>query len=1177
MAGPKKLNRTKCMITFMLLFMFSISYGGGSGIKLTGELNNESASDSDLKLGTLDPQTFYFHPDTDHELQWKIISGSLLPGDLDYEITDFYGVKVDEGTAITNDSILVSATVNLPRGYYQIHFPKPGVKFGMAVLAYLDPTEEPDRYFGIHAELCHDDRLTYLSDEDQLIRHENLFKTLHRIGIRRVRDRLVIGKFAPRPDKWSWEGDNFRYDQARPLFHKYDIDFMPNNAVAPNWMRRADDVIPGSNLDENKYPSDLIAYTDTYLKIYERWQNEIETIEIWNEPSGMTYDRLGPLINAMTYAFKTAGHDVEMVSGVFAGIKRNYAESIKEMKCWEALDMISFHTYSIPEQAEGRTAFYKNTAGGEENPYLPVGISEMGQKYIGGHWPTLEQEYLRSWMITGNAVEAKASGNEFFIPFKYLAARFSDGNNQTQHTLNDIWGTPFLSLASYANAIVKLSHKEYLGDLQISDPNLISSRVFGNGTTAVAVLYTSNESVISIDAPILDVTGMDGRELSLNVDGDVITEDRLVYVTFNQADIQGLINENTPAMDLYERSKQKDFAPPPRVRPVVLQHFADYDHLEYTPSAYQLKTIFQGNVPLSFQATNLSNEEKTVELTLELPPFLTSINDLTKTVTVPAKGTAMMGWYIQIDEEEPGFTGDIVLRSADLSDTLVAPVKFEVICPRDVPDVLNSFESYRRIDISNQGKWFLWGQPGTDLDLNIDNNIANFSLSATENKVGTKAFYNINNYDLTKAKGLLVVAREDKQPSYYSRYWPKIKFGVQEQNGSQYLGTEMPADGDKHWSYIEFEKLPVNLGDDNQTLDLDSIWRFVVSTWHAIPEVTVNFEVYDVYIVSDSALFENSEFNVKLEVKNEDTGEKLSDARILFGDQLFHTDSTGSVNIENVEYGFYENEVSIEGYYPIEDQYLEVYSDTTITLFLQKDFPDLRLRFTDKSSGEPVYRVAVSYDNMTKLSDDEGYLLINDLKTDSLIFSAEHSDYFHFSDTISLIGDSTVNLKLFPLRADISFIISDSAGEIKNAEVDIQSTSGFTNGRGELTFYEQPAGRMYNYVITAEGYNEYRDSFFLEVDTIINYRFESTQSSGNISPAGSLRLYPNPVTNNLIIKLDNYTHHSSLVLMNVYGKLLLRKAFDNGFLSLDVSKLNKGTYFIGVQVKDQMVYRKIIK
>ena len=160
MAGPKKLNRTKCMITFMLLFMFSISYGGGSGIKLTGELNNESASDSDLKLGTLDPQTFYFHPDTDHELQWKIISGSLLPGDLDYEITDFYGVKVDEGTAITNDSILVSATVNLPRGYYQIHFPKPGVKFGMAVLAYLDPTEEPDRYFGMHAELCHADRLT---------------------------------------------------------------------------------------------------------------------------------------------------------------------------------------------------------------------------------------------------------------------------------------------------------------------------------------------------------------------------------------------------------------------------------------------------------------------------------------------------------------------------------------------------------------------------------------------------------------------------------------------------------------------------------------------------------------------------------------------------------------------------------------------------------------------------------------------------------------------------------------------------------------------------------------------------------------------------------------------------------------------------------------------------------
>ncbi|MFW5645171.1 MAG: T9SS type A sorting domain-containing protein, partial [Bacteroidota bacterium] len=492
-------------------------------------------------------------------------------------------------------------------------------------------------------------------------------------------------------------------------------------------------------------------------------------------------------------------------------------------------------------------------------------------------------------------------------------------------------------------------------------------------------------------------------------------------------------------------------------------------------------------------------------------------------------------------------------------------------------EVLNRFESYRRIDISTPGEWSLWGQPGTDLDLNIDNNIANFSLSATENKVGAKAFYNINNYDLTKAKGLLVVAREDKQPSYYSRFWPKIKFGVQELNGSQYLGTEIPADGDKHWSYIEFENLPVSLVDDNQTLDLDSIWRFVVSTWHAIPEVTVNFEVYEVYIVSDSALFENSEFDVKLEVKNEDTGEKLSDAQILFGDQLFFTDSTGSVVIENIEYGFYKNKVSIEGYYPIEDQYLEVYSDTTITLFLQKDFSDLKLRFTDKSSGEPIYRVVVSYDNITKLSDDEGYILINDLKTDSLFFSAQHSDYFHLSDTISLRGDSTINIMLSPLRADISFYISDSSGEIKNAEIDIETFSGFTNSRGKITFYNQPAGRMYNYVIFVEGYGEHSDSFFLEADTTISFVFDSTVSNDFISLRKAFELYPNPVNKTLNIKFRDPGSHSMLILMNVYGKLLIQKTLNKSFLRLDVSELQRGTYIIGIQVKDQMIYRKIVK
>ncbi|MFW5645236.1 MAG: hypothetical protein ACOCZL_04930, partial [Bacteroidota bacterium] len=88
------------------------------------------------ELGTLEPHKFYFYPDSVNELNWKVISGTLNAGDLDYEIIDFYGTKVGDGTAITSDSIHITTTVNLPRGYHIIRFPNLGTQFGLSVLPY---------------------------------------------------------------------------------------------------------------------------------------------------------------------------------------------------------------------------------------------------------------------------------------------------------------------------------------------------------------------------------------------------------------------------------------------------------------------------------------------------------------------------------------------------------------------------------------------------------------------------------------------------------------------------------------------------------------------------------------------------------------------------------------------------------------------------------------------------------------------------------------------------------------------------------------------------------------------------------------------------------------------------------------------------------------------------------
>ncbi len=41
------------------------------------------------------------------------------------------------------------------------------------------------------------------------------------------------------------------------------------------------------------------------------------------------------------------------------------------------------------------------------------------------------------------------------------------------------------------------------------------------------------------------------------------------------------------------------------------------------------------------------------------------------------------------------------------------------------------------------------------------------------------------------------------------------------------------------------------LKDGNQTLNRDQIENFVLHSWQSIPELTVKFEIYDLYVVWD--------------------------------------------------------------------------------------------------------------------------------------------------------------------------------------------------------------------------------------------------------------------------------------------------------------------------------------
>ncbi|MFW5877534.1 MAG: hypothetical protein ACOCUP_00335, partial [bacterium] len=338
-------------------------------------------SAQDPVLITLEPHKFYFHPETDNELSFKKYQGFLSTADLDYIIYDLLGNKLMEGSAQTSDNVNMSTSVNLAAGYYRIYFPNNNTYFGLSVLPYRD--REPDLFYGVHSNLCRDDELTDLSTSEKKIRHENVVKTLKKTGIGIVRDRVRPAIINPSPGVFNWQGNNHRYEDARKLLEKYNIQIMPFFAFSPPWMKRPEERV-GGNPDEHKYPTNLHAMTTAWDSIYRRWSKVMTKIEVWNEPRGGTQERLAPLVHSMAYTFDKLGHNTEMVGCAFTSRTLDkYSSDMAQMKCFEALDVYSFHQYTKPEIAGNMLMTIRKTLDNCDQEYMPVMNSESGAQYIG--------------------------------------------------------------------------------------------------------------------------------------------------------------------------------------------------------------------------------------------------------------------------------------------------------------------------------------------------------------------------------------------------------------------------------------------------------------------------------------------------------------------------------------------------------------------------------------------------------------------------------------------------------------------------------------------------------------------------------------------------------------------------------------------------------------------------
>jgi hypothetical protein len=151
---------------------------------------------------------------------------------------------------------------------------------------------------------------------------------------------------------------------------------------------------------------------------------------------------------------------------------------------------------------------------------------------------------------------------------------------------------------------------------------------------------------------------------------------------------------------------------------------------------------------------------------------------------------------------------------------------------------------------------------------------------------------------------------------------------------------------------------------------------------------------------------------------------------------------------------------------------------------------DSYVKFIDRFSEEPIQSVKMRWGDQVRFTNNVGIIPVFNRWNESLIFTAEHREYFIHEESATLGAGDTLIVELTKLLAGIEFQVKDETGPVPNLSVNLTVFSTKTDSDGIALFFNKPARRVYHYSIEKPCYFLVYDSLFLEIDTMIHITLE---------------------------------------------------------------------------------------
>ena len=326
-------------------------------------------------------------------------------------------------------------------------------------------------------------------------------------------------------------------------------------------------------------------------------------------------------------------------------------------------------------------------------------------------------------------------------------------------------------------------------------------------------------------------------------------------------------------------------------------------------------------------------------------------------------------------------------------------------------------------------------------------------------------------------------------------------------------------------------------------------------------------------LISDTLSAAINAYDLKVKVVDADTRELLPGCQTLLNGRSAETDSAGSAFYPDLSYDFYDLTVEKEGYIVHTGQdSVEIFSDTTLVIPLQRTYFHIRMEVADRATGEAIYRAVIHKGNDIWLTGTDGTAGV-DFRGGPELIHIEHNDYFDYDDTLHISSDSTILIPMTRTRANLVMEVVAGSLAVQDAVVELNSIVRVTDGDGEAYYLQLPARETYVFQVEKDGFLTVADTLYLEIDTTVAVHLTEVSSAAS-GVSGQIRVYPNPATERLFVKVPG---ESRISLVDLHGRTLLERFYYPGEGGIDLHGVPAGLYLLKVRTGEQVIHFKLQK